>query len=132
MTGYASRAHDPTRTVVSEEPWLMAAECRGADTSLFFPTSGSGHKREPDDLLYADARRQCAPCSVKQECLGYAQRFGIEDGMFGGLTPTDRFLLSDMRHGIPWSFQRGCHCGPCTAAHDEAERRSRDARKAAS
>ena len=47
------------------EPWRAFAECRGMDTNLFFPTSHESTK---------EAKRTCASCLVRTECLEYAPR----------------------------------------------------------
>jgi hypothetical protein len=69
---------------------------------LFFP--GRGESAEP-------ARRVCASCPVRQQCLDYAIGHGIVHGIWGGLTERNR------------RAQRSLHVG--------AARRERDAAIAA-
>ena len=67
-----------------DEPWLHDAACPTHDPEAFFPERG-----EPA----AYAKKVCAGCPVKQECLDYAQAHSIFDGVWGGLTPNDRKAL---------------------------------------
>jgi WhiB family transcriptional regulator, redox-sensing transcriptional regulator len=67
------------RAVTPVEPdtgWQAYANCRQADPEAFFPEKG-----EPGNY----AKRVCARCMVKVECLQWAletdQRFGIWGGM---------------------------------------------------
>jgi WhiB family transcriptional regulator, redox-sensing transcriptional regulator len=56
--------------------WMLEARCLDADPEAFFPEKG-GSTRE--------AKRICAVCPVRQDCLSYAldndERFGIWGGM---------------------------------------------------
>jgi WhiB family redox-sensing transcriptional regulator len=64
--------------------WQDDAACRGADTSVFFPTS------EEDS---EEAKGICAQCPVAEACLEYAISTRQPDGVWGGLTPTERHRL---------------------------------------
>lgn len=73
--------------------WLDQAACKGADPKIFFP----GVTRGGVDP-YADARKVCASCPVKQDCLAreLAIAGGSRDmqyGMFGGTSPRERHRL---------------------------------------
>jgi WhiB family transcriptional regulator, redox-sensing transcriptional regulator len=68
--------------------WRDRAACRGADLSVFFP--GRGESAEP-------ARRICANCPVRQECLEFALSHGEVHGIWGGLTVRDRRALRTRR-----------------------------------
>lgn len=55
---------------------------------------------KPDALFFADdpeqqhrAKQVCHRCSVRWECLAYAFGAEQEDGIWGGLTPTERIVL---------------------------------------
>ncbi len=64
--------------------WRDRAACAGSDPDAFFP---------PDDSLgtrYGPARRICSACDVQAECLDYAVREGISEGLWGGLSPRER------------------------------------------
>jgi len=64
--------------------WQSRALCAQTDPEAFFPEKG-GSTRE--------AKRVCAKCEVRAECLGYAldkdERFGI----WGGMSERDRRRL---------------------------------------
>lgn len=70
------------------EQWRLLAACRGLPTAIFFPEHGS-EVQDP----YDDARKICANCSVKEQCLELSEAFatsGDRNGMFGGLSPAER------------------------------------------
>ena len=73
---------------MTSEPWFAAAECRGMNPDLFFPSHDRGH---PQDA--ANAKAVCAECSVRHECLDYANRERINYGIWGGCTVTERLAL---------------------------------------
>lgn len=69
--------------------WMSQAECRGMDMNLFFPPRGAQFK--------ADAVKVCRRCPVSEQCLDYGMKkatgSGDNYGMFGGLTPLQRYDL---------------------------------------
>ncbi len=68
--------------------WRDEATCRQVDAQLFFPEPGANSTA---------ARRVCAVCPVRAECLGDAlDRRDIAYGVLGGLTPRERREL--LRH----------------------------------
>ncbi len=66
--------------------WRSAAACLLADPDLFFPISSAG----PAERQIARAKRICAGCPVRQECLEFALSQGQAYGIWGGTTPEDR------------------------------------------
>src|SRR3954471_23127664 len=69
---------------MTETEWFDDAACRDVDTDIFFPVSES----------QADAAKAiCAVCPVREECLEYALETRPGDGVYGGLTPTERHRL---------------------------------------
>jgi WhiB family redox-sensing transcriptional regulator len=64
--------------------WFDDAACRSADTDVFFPSS---------DAQATEAKRICATCPVREECLEYALTTRPADGVWGGLTPIERHRL---------------------------------------
>jgi len=66
------------------EDWYDDAECRGADTSVFFPVSEAGAD---------EAKAICATCPVAEACLEYAVATRQPEGVWGGMTPTERHRL---------------------------------------
>jgi WhiB family transcriptional regulator, redox-sensing transcriptional regulator len=66
--------------------WLSAGACQSADPEIFFPVSGTG----ASTAQIEQARRICAGCLVRRECLDYAMANGENHGIWGGTTPEDR------------------------------------------
>ena len=66
--------------------WRSAGACLSADPDLFFPISARG----PAEKQIAQAKKICAGCRVRQECLEFAQVHELTYGVWGGTTPEDR------------------------------------------
>lgn len=81
--------------------WFAEANCRGADPNIFVPpeTEGSGsggvHAAEERARLTELAKSYCRDCPVRLECLDFALRNGIKDGVWGGLS--ERQLKNERR-----------------------------------
>jgi hypothetical protein len=72
-----------------EGGWQDDSACRRADPELFFPQLGENA---------AEAKRICARCPVRSECLSYAMGRPDLQGVWGGLTDEER---RDVRAGRP-------------------------------
>jgi WhiB family transcriptional regulator, redox-sensing transcriptional regulator len=68
-------------------PWQDIARCRDYDPEIFFPEKG-GSSRE--------AKRICADCPVRIECLNYALRRDERYGVWGGMSERERRRLKRM------------------------------------
>lgn len=68
--------------------WMLRARCRDAAPGEFFPSDGVGVDR---------ARRVCAECPVKAECLEYALKYRIDHGVWGGCSERERRRLLRQR-----------------------------------
>jgi WhiB family redox-sensing transcriptional regulator len=68
------------------ERWRVMAACRTAEPELFFPISAEG----PSVIDAARAKRICASCPVRSQCLDYAQATHQKYGIWGGLTEQER------------------------------------------
>ncbi|WP_308282989.1 WhiB family transcriptional regulator [Pseudonocardia nigra] len=71
--------------------WHLDAACVGMDPEVFYPLDLT-----PDSLGVAAAKRVCADCPVRGECL--ADVLAAEDpsrrwGISGGTTPAERSAL---------------------------------------
>lgn len=76
-----------------EHTWMLDARCREYDPASFFPSDGVGVDR---------ARRICAECSVRVECLEYALEYRIDHGVWGGASERERRrILRSRRVGSP-------------------------------
>jgi WhiB family redox-sensing transcriptional regulator len=71
-------------------PWQERARCRDFDPEIFFPEKG-GSSRE--------AKRICAECPVKAECLEAALAARESFGVWGGLNEYERRQLLARRAG---------------------------------
>jgi WhiB family redox-sensing transcriptional regulator len=75
----------------ADESWRLEGLCAETDPEAFFPEKGGSTR---------DAKRVCAGCPVRLECLEYAlgndERFGI----WGGLSERERRRVRLQRRGI--------------------------------
>src|SRR5438874_5929158 len=78
-------------------PWQDRARCREYDPEIFFPEKG-GSSRE--------AKRICAECPVRIECLNYALRRDERYGVWGGMSERERRRLKRMASLPPGSLDR--------------------------
>jgi WhiB family transcriptional regulator, redox-sensing transcriptional regulator len=65
-------------------PWVRQAACAGSDPDVFFPP-----KHDHGEA----ARRICARCPVRGECLAYALEADENYGIWGGLDGNERRAL---------------------------------------
>lgn len=73
---------------VDELAWQDYANCRGADTDLFFPERGASTRQ---------AKAICAACEVRWECLDFAIEQGEKFGIWGGLSERERRKIRKQR-----------------------------------
>lgn len=71
-------------TGIETLPWAPAAKCLQADPDTFFPEKG-GSTRE--------AKRICAGCEVRSDCLEYALANDERFGIWGGMSERERRKL---------------------------------------
>ena len=73
-------------TPARAEQWMDLALCAvETDPESFFPKSNGGAKK---------AKAVCARCAVVAECLAFAQKNEIVEGVWGGLSETERQALA--------------------------------------
>lgn len=58
---------------------MAEANCRGADTEVFFPLRG--------DASSLEAKMMCMGCKVRKECKTYRAATNSTDGIWGGELP---------------------------------------------
>lgn len=68
--------------------WMAEGNCHDESPSVFFPSDGVGVEF---------ARRICATCPVKLECLEYALANGIDHGVWGGASERERRRIARRR-----------------------------------
>jgi WhiB family redox-sensing transcriptional regulator len=79
----------PAQPAPGEPTWMLEANCRGLNASAFFPSDASGVE---------SARRVCAECSVRTECLDYSLDNRLDHGIWGGTSERQRQrILRDRR-----------------------------------
>lgn len=74
----------PEAAALVSEPWMALGSCRGMDPEFFFPTDGAG---------VVQARRVCAQCHVREQCLQFALEHRIDHGVWGGASERARRRL---------------------------------------
>lgn len=71
--------------------WKLEANCLGTDPDLFHePEKIIGRKRSRGSGRITQAKRVCAACPVRVQCLEYALEIEDEYAIMGGLTPDER------------------------------------------
>ncbi|MDY6055342.1 WhiB family transcriptional regulator [Micrococcus sp.] len=70
--------------VEGELAWQVDALCAQTDPEAFFPEKGGSTR---------DAKRVCAACTVRAECLDYAMANDERFGIWGGLSERERRRL---------------------------------------
>lgn len=73
--------------------WRTRAACSTADPELFFPIGTTG----PALGQVEAAKRVCAGCPVREDCLEFALASNQEAGIWGGLTEDERRTLKRAR-----------------------------------
>lgn len=71
-----------------ELEWMARGKCRDLPPSLFFPSDGVGVEV---------ARKICAECCVREECLEYAVSQRIDHGVWGGASERERRRIARRR-----------------------------------
>ncbi|MBF4479968.1 WhiB family transcriptional regulator [Rhodococcus rhodochrous] len=71
-----------------DRDWVVAARCRGVDTSMFFPQPEDGRGA----VLRAErqAKEVCRSCPVIDACREHAVRTGETHGVWGGMNYSER------------------------------------------
>lgn len=69
--------------------WRHQAACLDEDPELFFPIGNTG----PALLQVEEAKKVCARCTVREECLEWALGAGQDYGVWGGLSEDERRAL---------------------------------------
>lgn len=79
------------------EAWTRQAACKGVDTEIFFVEKAGRPSRADERKAYDPARMICRHCPVVDDCLEYALRYHIKQGMWGAKTPTERQQIAKFR-----------------------------------
>lgn len=84
-------------TPMLRDDWWRVAACRNAEAELFFPVSD----RPASARSIRQAKMVCESCPVSRQCLRYALENRQEQGIWGGLTETERSALSRRAGKLP-------------------------------
>ena len=71
--------------------WMARGNCADQPPSTFFPSDGVGVDK---------ARKICAACPVKNECLEHALEHRIEHGVWGGCSERERRRILKRRRDV--------------------------------
>ena len=83
-----SGRHQSSAPKPAPGPWAQLGNCVGLPESWFFP------EREDSPKVTVGAKRVCASCQVRQQCLDYAMTPPvITNGVWGGLSERERKRL---------------------------------------
>lgn len=74
--------------------WRPRAACRGMEPDLFFPHGETAREAAEQTTR---AKKVCNGCPVRLHCLLYALAAHPQDGIWGGLTVTQRARLRHRR-----------------------------------
>lgn len=66
--------------------WRHRAACLTEDPELFFPVGNTG----PAVMQIAEAKKVCAVCDVRRDCLSWALEAGQDHGVWGGTSEEER------------------------------------------
>lgn len=67
-----------------DQEWRELAACAGRDESVFFPPT------DAERAMVRAAKAVCDGCPVQADCLAYAVETGQTEGIWGGLTASER------------------------------------------
>jgi WhiB family transcriptional regulator, redox-sensing transcriptional regulator len=73
--------------------WRDDAACIDEDPELFFPIGTTGPAIDQAE----EAKRVCARCAVREQCLEFALASNQDAGVWGGLTEDERRSLKRAR-----------------------------------
>jgi WhiB family redox-sensing transcriptional regulator len=102
-----------TRMLWDAGRWRRRAACRQMGAQLFFPV---GERDEAAVAQTAAAKQVCARCRVRLHCLAYALATSPEDGIWGGLGPSERRALRRARQARRQSRATGSQDEDAAAA----------------
>jgi WhiB family redox-sensing transcriptional regulator len=81
--------HTSVHSYAEEDGWAARGACRHSDPELFFPVATRG----PALRQLERAKRVCARCPVRIQCLDYALETGQDFGVWGGMSEEERRLM---------------------------------------
>ena len=95
-----------TAAMTERANWLDAAACRDADPDLFFPIGTSG----PALFQIDKAKGVCGTCAARIQCLAWALKTEVSDGVWGGTTADERRTIRSQRTDVTCSSDQSRSC----------------------
>jgi WhiB family transcriptional regulator, redox-sensing transcriptional regulator len=80
--------------------WIASGSCRLVPAETMFPSDSAG---------VVVARRICAACEVKPQCLSYALANRLEHGVWGGTSSRERRRIITVRPIAPSATDNDPH-----------------------
>lgn len=79
--------------------WQEHGSCKQADGALFYPPSNRFEHKPDRQAREAQAKRICAGCPVRAECLEWALTTREPHGVWGGASESERrnMILADRK-----------------------------------
>ena len=77
--------------------WRHRAACLSEDPELFFPIGNTG----PALAQIEEAKKVCARCEVRAECLAWALEAGQDHGVWGGMSEDERRAIKRRQSPLP-------------------------------
>jgi hypothetical protein len=96
LAGKARTSLTPAALGSTAPDWHLLAECKTVPATTFY---GSSDTQPMTRAEVAAARRVCAACPVRRDCLADALAAGDTWGVWGGLTSPERDRALAMFHG---------------------------------
>ena len=104
--------------------WRVRAACAGTDPELFFPVGETGLSQ----TQIWEAKQVCHACPVQWTCLAWAVLHGMDEGIWGGSTASERRAMLTGRPVIIARQQRRRGSKPASPAagrHPSADNNTR-------
>lgn len=74
----------------SDLEWQAKAACRGPHSSVFYPPDEKSERKDEKRAREARAKEICRTCPVKAPCLEFAISIRETNGIWGGLSESER------------------------------------------
>lgn len=89
----------PVNADTVPEDWRHRGACRDEDPELFFTLGNGGPPSRAMLAQIAEAKAVCRRCPVAASCLAWALETGVDHGVWGGMSDTERRALKRRQAG---------------------------------
>lgn len=102
--------------------WEKQAACAGKPTEMWFPEVSSNARRTKAAIAVENrARRTCALCPVRSECLTEAVKRQEEYGIWGGTMPHERRAVAHNVQCVPGTRANPNACTGCRPVGEQVD-----------